>query len=54
MRRPFGAKGGRGRGGDTTGEESRETRECFSDKSFLCGTSNAERPASNVEFRVER
>jgi hypothetical protein len=29
-------------------------RECFSDKSFLCGTSNAERPASNVEFRVER
>ncbi len=52
MGRPFGAKEGRGRGGDTSGEESRETRECFLEKSLLCGTSNAERPTS--EFRVER
>jgi hypothetical protein len=54
MGRSFGARGGRGHGGDTSGEESRGARECFSEKSFVCGTSNAERPTSNVEFRVER
>jgi len=50
----FGARGDRGRRGDTSGEENAGARECFSAKSFLCGTSNAERPTSNVEFRVER
>ena len=54
MGRAFGAKGGRGRGGDTSRGESCEMRECFSEKSFLCRTSNAERPTSTFEFRVER
>ena len=54
MGRAFGARGGLGHSDDTSGEESRETRECFSEKSFLCGTSNAEPPTSNAEFRVER
>jgi len=54
MGRAFGARASHARGGHTNGEESRETRECFLEKSFLCETSNAERPTSNVQFRVER
>jgi len=54
MGRVFDAKGGRGRGGDTSREESRQMRECFSEKSLLCGRSNAERPTSNSELSVER
>jgi len=53
MGRAFGARGGRGHGDDTSGEENRETRECFSEKSFVCGTSNVERPTSNVQRRIQ-
>ena len=50
MGRAFGARGGRGRGGDTSREESREMRECFSEKSFLLR--NVERRTPNVQPRI--
>jgi len=51
-----GAKGGRGRDGDTSGEENGEERECLAVSRFQGerSTLDAERPVSNSELSIGR